>query len=1182
MAREVLQQHNSARDYDRAAEEEREREELRWPGKRATTDEHSSTAGEERGHDMGRLRQSLMTMEGAGTSLPSSVSSQFGGLLGADLSSIRLHTAGPAAQQAQSMGAQAFTHGSHIAFAPGQFSPESSSGRHILAHEIIHVVQNQRSGGQMQLAARMDVGPSGSDVETEAEHGALALTSGRAFNVSSRAALPGISMFSGSDPTPAPQPGPAPTPAQTGTPAPTGATPAPTPGAAPTPTPAPGPTPTAAPTGAAPKPAPAPTPAPTGTPAPGGAGPTSAGPAPAGTSTPGPSPGPKPSPTPSPAPSSEQIDGKVKQVLEQRADPGSKAQYAKAISQVNVLRIQALGYTFTNQNIGNTLFQALVCPTEAISDHWGQIYSNNAYRGNQGAGFNADTLQASIEGLRGVLHILGDVSAMISGWAGMVAMVSGLLALITSETIIGGLGFGAIAAAADSVAIITGLIKLMCDVIDMVLGIVQIVILIIRARSTKDPAARARFAALLKKESGDLAANVTSVAMQVVVMVATAGAGTAVKKAAGVEASFGKELKSLISPAKVFEGGLGETLSKFKYAEQPLGKNIATGGRRLLGAEVGEEATVGVSRLKRVSGRVTKAREVLKFEPSEYKAIAKNQMKGAKLVQLNSMMAYISGKGVTQTVATVGTAQLVVITRAPSGPSTPSGEGGVPRIPDKPQGALTTVNMWPSQLEAFKTAKAPLAAAKERTEEQYNAAKEQAGEELAAEVDAKLKQVLDESTKQTATAGSVTTDANEGKANSDKGADQAAQGKDKKAQADGTNSKIQTEGSKASGQADQMHPPPPKDGVLGWIYNHTIGKIGEAIGAVQNWIRNMVGKLVMSAAGFSKEELDMAGVENDMRTSSKQDTQAQQDAAQTASQAAPLQQKVYELQKDKTTSQQQAIQGMADAQSFLKALEEAETGLDQAIESGGAYIETVTPIIRHELETQVAEKKIDAAYLAPILGYADAFTGSLAEDGTGAQAQAQADAVFDMMKATFSSINVTSGKSEVTAAVGQYNSAYTALQSKAQGEAAKVKAAVSAFNGTNDYDGVNANAGALDKLAADFDKDANELADNLYKVINGILASYEQQINEAIAKANATPDDGSNPDGGNPDDPGSSSTTPAGPTPGPGQSSPTNQTPNASPGPTPTPNATPGPTPTPNATPNPQQGPTATPGQPPT
>src|SRR5215467_11312378 len=161
MAREVLQQHNSARDYDRAEAEEREREDLRWPGKRAVTDEQSSNTADERGHDMGRLRMSLLAMEGNGSSLMPSLSSQFGGLLGADLSGVRVHTSGAASQQAQSMGAQAFTHGSHIAFAPGH-DPSSPASHHILAHELVHVVQNQRSGGQMQLAARMDVGPSGS------------------------------------------------------------------------------------------------------------------------------------------------------------------------------------------------------------------------------------------------------------------------------------------------------------------------------------------------------------------------------------------------------------------------------------------------------------------------------------------------------------------------------------------------------------------------------------------------------------------------------------------------------------------------------------------------------------------------------------------------------------------------------------------------------------------------------------------------------------------------------------------------------------------------------------------------------------------------------------------------------------------------------------------------------------
>lgn len=1181
MAREVLQQHGSTREYDRAEAEERERDELRWPGKRAVTDEQSSSTSDERGHDMGRLRMSLLSMDSNGSALQPSMANQFGSLLGADLSGVRLHTSGAASQQAQSMGAQAFTHGSHIAFAPGQ-DPSSSMGRHILAHEIVHVVQNQRSGGQMQLAARMDVGPSGSDVETEAEMGASALLSNRSFSVQSRGRLPGISMFSGGE-TPAPTPQQAPTPAGAGsTPAPTptatpqGATPTPTP--APTNTPAPN-TPAPAPT-AAPKNQNAPTPAPTATRP--GAAPT---PAPTGggggrSTAPSGAPTPSPSPQAHPTPPAVNIDAKVKEVLEQRADPTSKGEYAKAISQVQVLRIQALGYTFSNQNIGNTLFQALVCPTEAIKDHWGQIYSNNAYKGGDSFGLNADTLQRGIESLRGVLHIIGDISAMISGWAGMVAMVSGLLALITSETVVGGIGFGAIAAAADSVATITGLIKLMCDMIDMILGIVQIVILIIRARSSKDPAARARFAALLKKESGDLAANVTSVAMQVVVMAATAGAGTAIKKLAGMETSFGKELNSLINPRKVFEGGFKEMVGKFKYAEQGVGKNVATGGRRLIGAEVGEEATVGISRLKRAAnGRVTKVREVLKFEPSHYAAIAKNQMKGAKLVQLNGMMKYIAGKGATQTVATVGTAQLIVVTRAPTGPSTPSGgEGSAPKVPNKPAGALTTVNMWPSQLEAFKTAKEAIPAAIERTEEQYEAAKEQAGEELAHEVDEKLKQVLEASQGQTETAGAVKTDAEEGKANSDKGATQAGEGKEKKAQADSTNTQINSEGQKTAGQADQMHPPPPKDGVLGWVYNHTIGKIGEAIGSVQSWIRNFVGKLVMSCAGFSKEELDMAGVENDMRTSSTQDSQSQQDAAAAAAQATPLQQKVYELQRDKTTAQQQAIQGMADAMSFIHALEEAEHQLDAMIESGGQYIEAVTPIIRHELEVQVGGKPIDSAYLAPILSYADAFSGSLGNDHTGTEAQNQANGVLDTMHATFPALNVESGKGEVGKYVTQYNTAYQGLATKAQTEAGKVKTAVGAFAGTVDYEGVNANAAQLDKLAAEFDKDVAELQDKLYAAVNQVLQSYESQIDEAIRRVEAMPAD--------PNEQGEGTTPGATPTTTPGgsgqQEAPRPGT-TPTPGPTPAPagTSTPNPGPAPTSTPSPTPGPTATPNQPP-
>jgi hypothetical protein len=62
-------------------------------------------------------------------------------MFGADFSGVRIHD-NPTANHASSlMGAQAYTVGSDIAFAAGQFDPSTADGRHILHHELSHVVQ---------------------------------------------------------------------------------------------------------------------------------------------------------------------------------------------------------------------------------------------------------------------------------------------------------------------------------------------------------------------------------------------------------------------------------------------------------------------------------------------------------------------------------------------------------------------------------------------------------------------------------------------------------------------------------------------------------------------------------------------------------------------------------------------------------------------------------------------------------------------------------------------------------------------------------------------------------------------------------------------------------------------------------------------------------------------------------
>lgn len=60
---------------------------------------------------------------------------------GTSFADVRVHV-GP---QAGAIGAVAFTQGSHIHFAPGQYPPSSPQSWHILGHELAHVVQ-QRAG----------------------------------------------------------------------------------------------------------------------------------------------------------------------------------------------------------------------------------------------------------------------------------------------------------------------------------------------------------------------------------------------------------------------------------------------------------------------------------------------------------------------------------------------------------------------------------------------------------------------------------------------------------------------------------------------------------------------------------------------------------------------------------------------------------------------------------------------------------------------------------------------------------------------------------------------------------------------------------------------------------------------------------------------------------------------------
>lgn len=80
-----------------------------------------------------------------GQSLDPRTRSFFEPRLGYDLSSIRIHAAGQAAESARALNARAYTLGNDIVFGSGEYKPESENGKHLLAHELAHVVQQSGS-----------------------------------------------------------------------------------------------------------------------------------------------------------------------------------------------------------------------------------------------------------------------------------------------------------------------------------------------------------------------------------------------------------------------------------------------------------------------------------------------------------------------------------------------------------------------------------------------------------------------------------------------------------------------------------------------------------------------------------------------------------------------------------------------------------------------------------------------------------------------------------------------------------------------------------------------------------------------------------------------------------------------------------------------------------------------------
>ena len=104
----------------------------------------------------GDMESRLDSSRGGGNSLAGDTRNFMETRFGYDFSGVRVHTGATSENLNRDVRSLAFTSGSDIYFGSGQYRPDTDSGKHLLAHELTHVVQQSGSRGDGVVREKSD------------------------------------------------------------------------------------------------------------------------------------------------------------------------------------------------------------------------------------------------------------------------------------------------------------------------------------------------------------------------------------------------------------------------------------------------------------------------------------------------------------------------------------------------------------------------------------------------------------------------------------------------------------------------------------------------------------------------------------------------------------------------------------------------------------------------------------------------------------------------------------------------------------------------------------------------------------------------------------------------------------------------------------------------------------------